>query len=89
MNKYAIFIDDCEIHIDLEIGTIDSLDAIREVIAEEMKAHPNFEHGVVEHYPFWRGYWEVVEEEEEEGEAVVVLHLNYEIRLCHLTSLTC
>jgi len=60
MNKYAIFIDDCEIHIDLEIGTIDSLDAIREVIAEEMKAHPNFEHGVVEHYPFWRGYWEVV-----------------------------
>ena len=60
MNKYAIFIDDCEIHIDLEIGSIDSLDAIREVIADEMKANPNCEHGVVEGYPFWRGYWEIV-----------------------------
>ena len=34
MNKYAIFIDDCEIHLDLEIGDFDSLDAIREVIEE-------------------------------------------------------
>jgi len=60
MNKYAIFIDDSEIHIDLEMGTIESLDAIREVIAEEIKANPLNEHGVIEQYPFWRGYWEIV-----------------------------
>ena len=52
MNKYAIFMDDSEIHIDLEIGTIESLEAIREVIAEEIKANPLNEHGVIEQYPF-------------------------------------
>ena len=57
MNKYAIFIDDCEIHLDLEIGDFDSLDAIREVIEEELR--DNKSEGYLEQYPFWLGYWEV------------------------------
>lgn len=60
MNKYAIFINDSEIHIDLDLGSIDSLDAIREVITEELKDNPEIDHGTIEHYPFWRGYWEIV-----------------------------
>lgn len=58
MNKYAIFIDDCEVHLDLEIGNHDSLDAIREVVADEMKS--GADHGYLEQYPFWLGYWEIV-----------------------------
>lgn len=58
MNKYAIFIDDCEIHLDLEIGNEDSIDAIREVVAEELKE--NKSEGYLEQYPFWLGYWEIV-----------------------------
>lgn len=57
MNKYAIFIDDSEIHIDLELGSYDSLDAIREVITEELKGGEDS--GYLEQYPFWLGYWEI------------------------------
>ena len=59
MSKYAIFLDDCEIHIDLEIGNgLDSIDAMREVIAEEMRNGE--EQGYLEQYPFWLGHWEIV-----------------------------
>ena len=59
MSKYAIFIDDCEIHIDLEIGNgLDSIDAIQEVITNEMESGKD--EGYLEQYPFWLGYWEVV-----------------------------
>ena len=59
MSKYAIFIDDCEIHIDLEIGNgLDSIDAIQEVIADEMQSGAT--EGYLEQYPFWLGSWEIV-----------------------------
>lgn len=58
MSKYAIFIDDSEIHIDLEIGSIDSIDAIQEVIREELLNGAT--EGYLEQYPFWLGYWEIV-----------------------------
>ena len=56
MNKYAIFIDDCEIHLDVEIGC-DSVEAMREVIAEEMQAGKD--EGYLEQYPFYMAYWEI------------------------------
>jgi hypothetical protein len=57
MNKYAIFIDDCEIHLDVEIGC-DSLESMREEIAKEMQSGREFGH--VEQYPFYLAYWEIV-----------------------------
>jgi len=57
MNKYAIFIDDCEIHLDVEIGG-DCLESMREEIANEMKEGREFGH--VEQYPFYLAYWEIV-----------------------------
>ena len=59
MSKYAIFLDDSEIHIDLEIGNgLDSIDAIQEVIAEELRSGTT--EGYLEQYPFYMAYWEVV-----------------------------
>lgn len=57
MNKYAIFIDDCEIHLDVEIGC-DSIESMREVIAKEMES--GVSEGYLEQYPFYIAYWEVV-----------------------------
>jgi len=52
--KYAIFIDDCEIHLNVEIGC-DSVEAMRDVITEEMKAGKD--EGYLEQYPFYMRYF--------------------------------
>ena len=58
MSKYAIFIDDCEIHIDLEVGTLESIDTVRELISYELQ--DGKDSGYIESYPFFKGEWEIV-----------------------------
>jgi hypothetical protein len=60
MKKYAIFIDDCEIHLDLILGDLDSVDCIREELTYLMKDSPHIEAGYVEQYPFYQCDWEIV-----------------------------
>ena len=57
MNKYAIFIDDCEIHLDVENGC-DCVESMRDEIAQEMKEGREFGH--IKQYPFYLAYWEIV-----------------------------
>ena len=38
MKTYAIFVDDLEIHVELILGTLESLDSLREELKETLKA---------------------------------------------------
>lgn len=58
MSKYAIFIDDCEVHLDVKVGDRESIDTIRELIGYEMKS--GIDQGYVESYPFFQCDWEIV-----------------------------
>lgn len=58
--KYAIFIEDMEIHLDLTLGDRESVDTIRETIKHQLADNPNQERGYLESYPFWQCTWEVV-----------------------------
>jgi hypothetical protein len=64
MKTYAIFIDNCEIHVDLREGDIDSIPSIRDEIAEKMKENPTDVFGkaggYVEQYPFYQADWEIM-----------------------------
>jgi hypothetical protein len=60
MNKYAIFIHDCEIHLDLKVGDLESVDSIREELTYLMKDDLYIESGYVEQYPFYQCDWEIV-----------------------------
>jgi hypothetical protein len=63
MNKtYAIFDQksDCEIWVNLKVGTLESIDTIRELIRYELDANDNLEEGYVESYPFFQADWKVV-----------------------------
>lgn len=58
--KYAIFIEDMEIHVDLILGDRESMDTIRETIRYQIADNPNQEKGYCESYPFWQCNWEVI-----------------------------
>lgn len=60
MKTYAIFIEDMEIHIDLILGDLESIDSIREELTYLIKENPNLEAGYVEQYPFYKADWQVV-----------------------------
>jgi hypothetical protein len=60
MKTYAIFLDDCEIHLTLSLGTLESVDTARELIKYQMQESPSLEAGYVESYPFFKGEWEIV-----------------------------
>jgi hypothetical protein len=60
MSKYAIFIDDLEIHVNLKVGTIKSLDTLREELIYTLKDNPKLEEGYAEQYPFYQAEWEIV-----------------------------
>lgn len=59
---YAIFNKpyDCEIWVNLKMGTLDSIDTIRELISDELDNDPSLEGGYVESYPFFQADWVVV-----------------------------
>lgn len=59
MQKYAIFIDDLEIHITLKFGTIESVETIRDEIKWLLQDEPDTERGYVEQYPFYQADWEI------------------------------
>ena len=60
MKTYAIFLDDCEIHLSLTLGTLESVETARELIKYQMEENPSLEAGYVESYPFFQGDWEIV-----------------------------
>ena len=60
MKTYAIFLDDCEIHLSLTLGTLESVETARELIKYQMEENPSLEAGYVESYPFFQGEWEIV-----------------------------
>ena len=45
MKTYAMFYDDCEIHVTLKVGTLESLDSLREELIETLKGNPTLERG--------------------------------------------
>ena len=59
MKTYAIFVDDLEIHVELILGTLESLDSLREELKETLK-DDTIERGYAEQYPFYQANWEVV-----------------------------
>lgn len=59
MKKYAIFIEDMEIHITLIYGDFESIDTIREEIKWLLQDDPKTEKGYVEQYPFYQANWEI------------------------------
>ena len=60
MQTYAIFIDDLEIHITLKVGTLESVETIRDEIKWLLQDEPDTERGYVEQYPFYQADWEVM-----------------------------
>jgi len=60
MKTYAIFIEDMEIHVTLKVGTLESLESIREELIYTLKGNPTLERGYAEQYPFYQAEWEVV-----------------------------
>lgn len=62
MTTYAIFNRkyDCEIWVNLKVGTLESIDTIRELIGYELDDNPSLERGYVESYPFFQADWEIV-----------------------------
>jgi len=60
MKNYAIFIDNMEIHIKMKVGTIESLNTLKEEIKGAIKGNPTQEHGYAEQYPFYQADWEIV-----------------------------
>ena len=60
MQTYAIFINDLEIHINLKLGTLESVETIRDEIKWLLQDEPNTEKGYIEQYPFYKADWEVM-----------------------------
>jgi hypothetical protein len=62
MKTYAIFNRkfDCEIWVNLKVGTLESMDTARELIFIDLEADPSLERGYVESYPFFQAEWECV-----------------------------
>jgi hypothetical protein len=59
MSTYNIFIKDLKVNLDLdlEIGTMESLDTARELIKYQLEENPSLESGYIESYPFFKGNW--------------------------------
>lgn len=62
MKTYAIFNRkfDCEIWVNLKVGTLESMDTARELIFIDLEADPSLESGYVESYPFFQADWVIV-----------------------------
>ena len=62
MKTYAIFSykHDSEIWVNLKVGTLESMDTVRELVIEEMDKDPSLERGYVESYPFFQADWIVM-----------------------------
>ena len=62
MKTYAIFNRkyDSEIWVNLKVGTLESMDTIREMISYELDVDPSLEAGYVESYPFFQAEWQAV-----------------------------
>ena len=62
MKTYAIFNRkfDCEIWVNLKVGTLESMDTAREMIFMDLEANPSLEAGYVESYPFFQAEWQAV-----------------------------
>lgn len=60
MRTYAIFLEDCEIHIELIEGNQSSIEYIKEDIKEHLVAFPESDKGYCEQYPFYMAEWEIV-----------------------------
>jgi hypothetical protein len=62
MKTYAIFNRkfDCEIWVNLKVGTLESMDTARELIFIDLEADPSLEAGYVESYPFFQAEWKAV-----------------------------
>jgi hypothetical protein len=62
MKTYAIFNRkfDCEIWVNLKVGTLESMDTARELIFIDLEADPSLEAGYVESYPFFQAEWQAV-----------------------------
>jgi len=60
MQTYAIFINDLEIHINLKLGTLESVETIRDEIKWLLQDNPDTERGYVEQYPFYQADWQVM-----------------------------
>ena len=58
---YAIFygVFDCEVWVNLKVGTRESLDTIKELIFEEIE-EKGLDKGYVESYPFFQADWVIV-----------------------------
>lgn len=62
MTTYAIFNRkfDCEIWVNVKVGTRDSMDTVRELISYQLDDEPSLEAGYVESYPFFQADWQCV-----------------------------
>jgi len=62
MTTYAIFSSkhDSEIWVNLKVGTLESMETVRELVIEEMNNDPSLERGYVESYPFFQADWVVM-----------------------------
>lgn len=62
MKTYSIFNQkyDCEIWVELILGSSESLDTIKELINYELDSDPSMEAGYLESYPFFQANWEIV-----------------------------
>ena len=60
MKTYAIFLDDCEIHVTLTEGDLSNVPSIRDEINQQMKDDKLIERGFVEQYPFYQAEWQFV-----------------------------
>jgi hypothetical protein len=62
MTTYAIFNRkfDCEIWVNLKVGTLESMDTVRELISYQLDTDPSLEAGYVESYPFFQADWQCV-----------------------------
>jgi hypothetical protein len=56
--KYAIFINDLEIHISFTLESEDSIEAIKEHIKYEIEN--GLDNGYIESYPFFKAHWHIV-----------------------------
>lgn len=62
MKTYAIFSKelDSAVFVHLEMGDLESMPTVRDMVFDQMRADENLEKGYCESYPFWQAHWEVI-----------------------------
>lgn len=62
MKTYAIFSQkhDSEIWVSLKVGTLESMDCVRDLVVNAMDLDSSIEKGYVESYPFFQADWMIV-----------------------------